>query len=111
MNRAKNKFNFLQSNFEDEKEQIAELGETEQEVPNAQPLQTIPTPEQSEQPSMRKRKTTGKRSNPDYEQIGVYVKKATADQVRLKLFTRKDIDFSDLVTNLLDKWLSEQPDN
>ena len=48
----------------------------------------------------------GKRSNPDYTQAGAYIPKSLDKEVKRKLLD-EDIDFSDLVANLLIKWLSD----
>lgn len=56
------------------------------------------------------RKRTGKRSNPNYEQVGMYVPVDTMLQVRRQLAGRKDLDLSDLVSQLLADWLATQSD-
>lgn len=48
----------------------------------------------------------GKRSNPDYTQVGAYIPKNLDKEVKRKLLD-EDIDFSDLVADLLIKWLSD----
>jgi len=50
----------------------------------------------------------GKRSNPDYRQICVLIKKATHRNATTVLRDRDDgTDFGDLVQSLLEKWLIE----
>lgn len=46
----------------------------------------------------------GKRSDPNYQQIGVYVERETYQQVRAKTFA-EGIEVSDLITELLKEWL------
>ena len=48
----------------------------------------------------------GKRSNPEYTQVGAYIPKSLDKEVKRKLLD-EDIDFSDLVAALLIKWLSD----
>lgn len=55
----------------------------------------------------KKTRAKGKRSNPDYEQIGVYIPKKINLEVKRELLERNDLDFSDLVTKLLEQWLQE----
>ena len=55
----------------------------------------------------KKSRAKGKRSNPDYEQIGVYIPKKINLEVKRQLLERSDLDFSDLVTKLLEQWLQE----
>lgn len=52
----------------------------------------------------KKGRQTGKRSNPDYTQVGAYIPKELDKAVKRKLID-EDIDFSELVANLLSKWL------
>ena len=54
-------------------------------------------------------KTRGKRSNPDYEQVSAYIRKDTYKDVKIALLQQAESkDFSDLVEELLVKWLSSQ---
>ena len=55
----------------------------------------------------KKSRAKGKRSNPDYEQIGVYIPKKINLEVKRQLLERSDLDFSDLFTKLLEQWLQE----
>lgn len=55
-------------------------------------------------------KGKGKRSDPAYDQVGAYVPKALYIDVKEKL-VREDIDFSDLVTELLFKWTKNKNDS
>ena len=71
------------------------LVETEAEPADAQATepQTEALPQQA-----------GKRSNPDYIQVGAYIPKTVDKDVKRKLLD-EDMDFSDLVTKLLRDWL------
>jgi hypothetical protein len=60
-------------------------------------------------PGASKRKQTGKRSDPDYLQVGAYILKSTDKDVKRLLIDEDDIDFSDLVQSLLEKWVKEHP--
>jgi hypothetical protein len=71
-------------------------------VQQSQP--SIQTQEPVEKQSKRK---LGKRSNPDYELIGLYIPKEVNLETK-RLLIGKKIDFSDLVTNLLRQWLKQR---
>ena len=54
-----------------------------------------------------KKKQTGKRSDPDYLQVGAYILKTTDKAVKRLLIDEEEMDFSDLVQHLLDMWVKE----
>lgn len=54
-------------------------------------------------PSKRGR-AKGKRSNPDYEQVGAYIPKSLSLKVK-RLLLEEPIDFSELVAELLQEWI------
>lgn len=56
----------------------------------------------------KKRKSTGKRTDPTYKQVGAYVKKDTYLQIQKLLLDKPDTDFSDLVQELLSTYLDNQ---
>lgn len=56
----------------------------------------------------KKRKSTGKRTDPSYKQVGAYVKKDTYLQIQKLLLDQPDKDFSDLVQELLSGYLDNQ---
>jgi hypothetical protein len=67
----------------------------------------LPTSEVDlEAPSSKQRKK-GKRSNPDYEQVGVYIQRKLHLEVKKRLLTNSERDFSDLVNELITNWLDE----
>jgi hypothetical protein len=70
---------------------LADLHEQQSEAPQA--------------PAKRKQKKTGKRSDPNYIQVGAYIPKTLNEDVKIKL-VRHDGDFSDLITELLEKWVA-----
>ncbi|MGG6242708.1 hypothetical protein ACQ4N7_29215 [Nodosilinea sp. AN01ver1] len=51
-------------------------------------------------------KRGGKRSRDDYTQIGAYIPVETHKQVKARLYA-EDKQLSELLTELLEKWLSE----
>ncbi len=51
---------------------------------------------------------TGRRSDPNYIGVFAYIPKTVNEDVKEKLFKRKDLDFSGLVEDLLSQWLSKQ---
>lgn len=58
---------------------------------------------------VKQSKSRGKRSNPDYEQVSAYIRKDTYKDVKITLLQQAESkDFSDLVEELLVKWLSNQ---
>jgi hypothetical protein len=59
-------------------------------------------------PKRRKRKKTGKRSNPDYEQASAYVRKKVYRRVKQALLAQEGkVEYSALVESLLVRWLDE----
>ena len=56
----------------------------------------------------KKRKSTGKRTDPAYKQVGAYIKKDTYLQIQRLLLEQPDRDFSDLVQELLSTYLNNQ---
>ena len=56
----------------------------------------------------KKRKSTGKRTDPAYKQVGAYIKKDTYLQIQRLLLEQPDKDFSDLVEELLSDYLVNQ---
>ena len=54
----------------------------------------------------RKRARTGKRSDPDYTQVGCYLPRDLNNRVKVKL-VGDSRDFSDLAAELLEQWLSD----
>lgn len=56
----------------------------------------------------KKKKSSGKRTDPDFKQVGAYVKKDTYLQIQKLLLDKPDKDFSDLVQELLSGYLDKQ---
>ena len=58
----------------------------------------------------QKRHTTrkSKSSDPDYQQVGPYIPKKLYREVKKLLTDRDNLDFSELVTELLIEWVAEQ---
>ena len=72
-----------------------------------QKTKATPQPEAApEEPKRRQRKATGKRSDPNYIQVGAYIPKELNKAVKRSLVDY-DGDFSDLVTQLLEEWLEQ----
>lgn len=55
-------------------------------------------------------KKAGKRDDPDYTQISVYIRKEPYYEAKRKLIGH-DRDFSDLVNELLARWLSKNTEH
>lgn len=68
-----------------------------------------PQPEPEPEPKRRQRKATGKRSDPNYIQVGAYIPKELNKDVK-RLLVDAESDFSDLVTELLEQWVKRQND-
>lgn len=66
-----------------------------------------PEPAAPEEPKRRQRKATGKRSDPNYIQVGAYIPKELNKDVKRALVDAEG-DFSDLVTELLEQWVKQQ---
>lgn len=49
---------------------------------------------------------TGKRGNPDYQQISAYIRKDTYRAVKQAIVTKRDM--SDLIEELFSEWLKKQ---
>ena len=57
----------------------------------------------------RGRPPTGKRSNPDFEQVTAYIRKNTSLATKIALLQEGNTrDFSDLVEELLTRWLRDR---
>ena len=59
--------------------------------------------------SVKCTRVQGKRSNPEYGQVGAYVPKKLYKAVKKKLLNESN-DFSELITELLSKWVQGLPD-
>lgn len=109
MNNGNNRFKGLSKALKGEgvEEQFSE-DETEQaNRAEESPKQVI----QSEIPQKKKSRASGKRSNPDYEQIGIYIPKNLHRKAKKLLLDHADQDFSDLMTELLEKWVKSKDEN
>lgn len=59
--------------------------------------------------SVKKGRPLGKRSNPDFEQVTAYIRSQTYRQTKIALLQQNELsDFSELVEELLNEWLSTQ---
>ncbi|MDJ0569755.1 MAG: hypothetical protein QNJ53_11985 [Pleurocapsa sp. MO_192.B19] len=64
--------------------------------------------EKVEEAKPKKRKSSGKRTDPDFKQVGAYIRKETYLQIQRLLLEQPDKDFSDLVEELLTDYLNNQ---
>ncbi len=64
--------------------------------------------EKVEEVKPKKRKSSGKRTDPDFKQVGAYIRKDTYLQIQRLLLEQPDKDFSDLVEELLTNYLNNQ---
>lgn len=71
-----------------------------------EPGNDFPVPAAPTAPRGRGRPATGKRSNPDYEQVSIYIRKDTHSAAKIKLLKDRDPrDLSEVVEELLADWL------
>ena len=56
----------------------------------------------------KRKNRSGKRTDPDYKQVGPYVRKDTYLRIQKHLLDQPDKDFSDLVQELLSDYLDNQ---
>jgi hypothetical protein len=66
-------------------------------------VKSAPDPAPETAPKNRQRKATGKRSDPNYIQVGAYIPIELNKRVKRQLVDT-DKDFSELVAELLDQW-------
>ncbi len=72
----------------------------------------VETPAPAETTSQKSGRPRGKRSNPDYEQVTAYIKRETYRNTKIALLQQRDNqEFSELVEQLLNEWLSTQKSN
>ena len=62
--------------------------------------------EKVEEIKPKKKKSSGKRTDPDFKQVGAYIRKDTYLQIQRLLLEQPDKDFSDLVEELLSDYLN-----
>lgn len=65
-----------------------------------------PPPQMTVLPSQPAGHAGGKRSDPDYTQVSAYVGREMYRKVKIALVTDGERDFSDLVDELLRRWLA-----
>lgn len=68
-----------------------------------------PEPAPKVEPTKRQRKATGKRSDPNYIQVGAYIPIELNKSVKRRLVDA-DKDFSNLVSELLEQWVKQNND-
>lgn len=79
-----------------------------EDLPEVQQEENVsPTPVSPISQAVAKRgRAKGKRSNPDFEQVGAYIPKSLNLDVK-RLLLEDDIDFSELVAKLLQEWVDK----
>lgn len=67
------------------------------------------TPEQAPTATSKRSRQTGKRSDPDFEQVTAYIRRQTHQETKIALLQEgSGRQFSELVEELLSKWLSDK---
>ena len=64
--------------------------------------------EKAEEIKPKTRKSTGKRNDPDFKQVGAYIRKDTYLKIQRLLLEQPNKNFSDLVEELLTNYLNNQ---
>src|SRR4051812_7929558 len=85
------------------------LGATE--TPTPSPALPSPPPETAKKSSEKRkpgRPKVGKSSNPEFVQVTAYVEDSVHVAVKKALLDLKDTDFSDLVNDLLKRWVKSR---
>jgi hypothetical protein len=59
-------------------------------------------------PASKKKKSSGKRTDPDFKQVGAYIRKNTYLKIQRLLLEQPNKDFSDLVEELLTNYINNQ---
>jgi hypothetical protein len=84
----------------------------EEETPPPPSPAPLPTAKEPAKMPVEKRKLgrpkVGKSSNPDFIQVTAYVEESLHIAVKKALLDLKDTDFSDLVSDLLKKWVKSR---
>lgn len=82
----------------------------EYELPPTTEVEQQDSKEAVTQPDSKKRgRPKGKRSDPEYEQVTAYIRKATHTSVKIALLQENQgREFSELVEELLSQWLKER---
>ena len=76
----------------------------------AQKTTKAPATEKETHPK-RKVRAKGKRSDPNTKQVGAYIPRDLDKEVKKLLLDCEGMDFSDLVTQLLERWVAENKMN
>ncbi len=91
--------------------EVAKLTEIPKPVmkPATKRASALKQPEQSEKEVLRRGRPHGKRTNPDYRQVTAYISVDNYKRTKIKLLENDNKqEFSELVDQLLAKWLEEQ---
>ena len=75
-----------------------------EQVVSTEPTQTVETTKASNRGRGR---PPGKRTNPDYQQVTIYIPRALHDQSKIALIQEGRKEFSELIGDLLASWIRE----
>ena len=75
-----------------------------EQVVSTEPTQTVETTKASNRGRGR---PPGKRTNPDYQQVTIYIPRALHDQAKIALIQEGRKEFSELIGDLLASWIRE----
>lgn len=91
-----------------EKQAGGPVAEETPDTPPALPSPAPATPKKTLEKRKPGRPKVGKSSNPEFVQVTAYVEDAVHVAVKKALLDLKDTDFSDLVNDLLKKWVKSR---
>ena len=76
-------------------------------APSEQADSTEPVVETAKAINRGRGRPPGKRTNPDYQQVTIYIPRALHDQAKIALIQEGRKEFSELIGDLLASWIRE----
>ncbi len=76
-------------------------------APSEQEDSTEPAVETAKAINRGRGRPPGKRTNPDYQQVTIYIPRALHDQAKIALIQEGRKEFSELIGDLLASWIRE----
>ena len=107
---SKNRFAGLQAVKKIQENKIIEVGKTlkSKELKKPSVKMNLKPNGNNAAPTVRRGRPSGKRSNAEFQQVTAYVRRDTYRRVSMSLLDRENKgEFSELVEELLQKWLEE----
>lgn len=101
------KYKGLLEDIKEKQAGVPVASETDTPSP-APPSPAVASPKRSSEKRKPGRPKVGKSSNPEFVQVTAYVEDAVHVAVKKALLDLKDTDFSDLVNDLLKRWVKSR---